>query len=98
MFLEKKVLVSFVGGYVLGKNSNAIFGSEKAKECYRRAATSAFILKDMVMEKVEVLQAEASDILADARAEADKYQEKKDAEYNFCVKDMPEEVAVADAE
>jgi hypothetical protein len=98
MFLEKKVLVSFVGGYVLGKNSNAIFGSEKAKECYRKAATSAFILKDMVMEKVEILQAEASDILADARAEADKYQAQKDAEYDLAMKNMPAGAEVAATE
>jgi hypothetical protein len=83
MFLEKKVLISFVGGYVLGKSSDAIFCSDKAKELYRKVATQGFLLKDYIMEQVEVIQAEVSDIAADARAEADKIQAAKDAEYKF---------------
>ena len=81
MFLDKKVIISALGGFALGKTGHLIFASKKAKECYVKAAASALIVKDSIMEQVENIQAEASDIMADARIEADKYQAEKDAEY-----------------
>ncbi len=86
MFFEKKVIFSILGGFALGKTGNEIFGSETAKKAYLKAATGAMILKDNIMERVEVIQAAASDIAADARAEADKYQEKKDASFETFLK------------
>ncbi len=82
MFMSKKVILSAIGGFVLGKAGNAIFGSETAVKYYTKAATGAFIAKDAIMEQVEKIQAGAMDIAVDARLEADRYQEKLDAEYN----------------
>ena len=81
MFFEKKVLFSILGGFVLGKAGSQIFGSAKAKEAYLKAATGALIMKDYIMEQAEIIQAEGSDILADARLRSDEYQAKKDAEF-----------------
>ena len=88
--LEKKVLFSALGGFVLGKAGNMIFGSDTAKKAYLKAATGGMILKDYILEQAEIIQAEASDIAADARVEADKYQAKKDAA--FAAKMNPEPV------
>lgn len=81
MFLNNKVVFGVLGGYVLGKAGDMIFGSETAKKVYTKCATYGMILKDNTMEKVEIIQACASDIAADAREEADKYQAKKEAAY-----------------
>ena len=81
MFMSKKVIISAIGGFVLGKAGNAIFGSKTAVKYYTKAATGAFIAKDAIMEQVEKIQAGAMDIAVDARLEADRYQERLDAEY-----------------
>ena len=81
MFLEKKVILPLVGGFVLGKAGNAIFVSQTARKVYTKAATGAFIAKDSIMEQAEKIQAGAMDIAADARIEADNYQAQKDAEF-----------------
>lgn len=79
---KKSIVISLIGGFVLGKAGDKIFGSKEAIKAYTKAATCAFIAKDCVMEEVEKIQAAASDIAADARVEADKYQAQKDAEYD----------------
>ena len=78
LFLKKEILISLLGGFVLGKAGETIFGSEAAKKVYTKAATGAFIAKDSIMDSVEKIQAEAMDIAAEARIEADNYQAKKD--------------------
>ncbi len=82
MSISKKVVFSLIGGYVLGRAGEEIFGSETAKKVYRKVATCAFIAKDSIMEQVEKARAVASDIAVDARADADRYQEEKDARFN----------------
>ncbi len=90
MIFNKTVLFSILGGFALGKTGDMIFGSETAKKSYLKVATGALILKDSVMEQVETIQAEASDLMADARVKADEYQAKKDADYAFA-EDVTEE-------
>lgn len=100
MFFEKKVLFSILGGFVLGKAGGQILGSKKAKEGYLKAATGALIMKDYIMEQAENIQAEGSDILADARLRADEYQAKKDAEAMYETDEKnsdPEVVPVVEA-
>ena len=94
MFLNKKVVFGVLGGYVLGKAGDMIFGSETAKKVYTKCATYGMILKDNTMEKVEIIQACASDIAADAREEADKYQAKMDAAFDSSLEDEAEEDVV----
>ena len=94
MFLNNKVVFGVLGGYVLGKAGDMIFGSETAKKVYTKCATYGMILKDNTMEKVEIIQACASDIAADAREEADRYQAKMDAAFDSSLEDEAEEDVV----
>ncbi|MBQ9155769.1 MAG: hypothetical protein IJ137_03195 [Eubacterium sp.] len=96
--LEKKVLLSVLGGFVLGKTGDFIFGGDTAKKVYVKAASLGMILKDCTMEKVEAIQAGASDIAAEAREEADKYQAKKDAAFEALLEDDTEEINSYDTE
>ena len=99
MFMKKGIVVSLLGGFVLGRAGEAIFGSETAKKVYTKAATGAFIAKDCIMEEVEKIQAAAMDIAADARIEADEYQAAKDEEYKaFTEASVQEEVSGADTD
>lgn len=84
MLFKKEILISLLGGFVLGKSGEMIFGSQTAKKLYTKAATGAFIAKDSIMEQAEKIQACAMDIATDARIEADNYQARKDAEYSAC--------------
>ncbi len=77
--MKKAIVFSLIGGFVLGKAGSAIFGSKTAKKVYTTLTTGAFIVKDSVMESVEKIQAEASDVAADARVNAERYYAQKDA-------------------
>lgn len=81
MIMKKEVVISLLAGLVLGKAGETIFGSDTARKAYTRAASGAYIAKDAIMEEVEKIQAGAMDIATDARAQADRYQARKDAEY-----------------
>ena len=76
MLFDKKVLLGILGGFVLGKSGDMIFGSDTARKYYVKAATAGMIAKDCAMEKFETMQAAALDIADEAREEADKYQAK----------------------
>ncbi len=78
---KKEIIFSVLGGYVLGKMGNEIFGSETARKIYTKCATAGFILKDTVMEQVEVIQANATDIAAEAKENAEEYYRKRDKDY-----------------
>ena len=80
--LKSAVALSLVGGYVLGKAGNALFGGDAAKQAYTAVATGAVIAKDSVMERVEKIQAGAADIAEDAKNNAERYYAKKDAAYD----------------
>ena len=77
--MKKAIIFSLLGGYVLGKAGNAIFGSKTAKKVYTTLTTGAFIVKDSIMEGVEKIQAEASDVAADAKVNVERYYASRDA-------------------
>ena len=77
--MNKGIILSLAGGFILGKAGDTIFGSKKAKEVYTVLTAGAFIAKDAVMEYVEKIQAGASDIAEDAKKMADKYYLDRDA-------------------
>ncbi|MBQ1311569.1 MAG: hypothetical protein IIY55_06940 [Blautia sp.] len=79
--MKKAIIFSLLGGYVLGRAGSAIFGSKTAKKVYTTLATGAFIAKDSIMESVEKIQAEASDIAQDAKVNVERYYAEKDLAY-----------------
>ena len=93
MAIKKSIIFSVIGGFVLGKAGEAVFGSDAAKKVYTTITEGAMITKDAVMESVEKIQAGASDIAADARLKADEYQAKKDARFLARVNNADEEEA-----
>ena len=97
MFFNKGIVAGLVGGYVLGKVGDMVFGSEPAIKFYTKCATAGIILKDNTMEKVEIIQARAADIAADAREEADKYQAKMDGALDPSLDDDSEEDVIVEA-
>ncbi len=80
--MKKAVVFSIIGGYVLGKAGNYIFGSKTAKKVYTEVATGALIAKDYIMTDVEKLQAGCADITADAKVKVEAYYAEKDAAFN----------------
>ncbi|MCI6637273.1 MAG: DUF6110 family protein [Bilifractor sp.] len=79
--MKKAVIFSLLGGYILGKAGVEIFGGKTARKVYTGITTGAFLAKDSVMDRVEKIQAGASDIAADARANVEKYYAAKEKEY-----------------
>ena len=51
--MNKGIILSLAGGFILGKAGDVVFGSKKAKEVYTVLTAGAFIAKDAVMEYVE---------------------------------------------
>ena len=98
MLFDKKVVISILGGFALGKTGGLILGSDTAKKAYLKCATLGMILKDNTMEAVENIQAGAFDIAAEAREEADKYQAKKDAAFEARLAGEPESLELSDSE
>ena len=68
--------LSAVGGFVLGKAAEPIFGGKTARKLYVSAATGALLAKDYVMGCVEQTQAVASDVFEEAKVEVEKYYEE----------------------
>lgn len=79
--MKKSIIISLVGGFILGKAGDTVFGSKKAREIYTQLTTGAFIAKDAVMEYVEKVQAGASDIAEDAKHRVEKYYLEKEAAF-----------------
>lgn len=94
--LKPAIALSLLGGYVLGKAGNAVFGGETAKKAYTTVATGAFIAKDAVMEQVEKIQVSAADIAADAKINAERYYAKRDAEAAVAEDDLTVDEILAD--
>ena len=68
--------VSLVGGFILGKAAEPIFGGKTARKLYVSAATGALLAKDYVMGCVEKTQAVASDVFEEAQENVEKYYEE----------------------
>ena len=57
----------FLGGTLFGSAGLKILGSQDAKKVYTHIAAAALRCKDQVMQDVECVQENCSDILADAK-------------------------------
>lgn len=79
--MKKAVIFSLLGGYVLGKAGVEIFGGKTARKVYTGLTTGAFLVKDSIMERAEKIQAGASDIAADAKANVEKYYAERETVY-----------------
>ena len=80
--MKKAVIFSLLGGFILGKAGETIFGSKPAKKAYTAIATGAILAKDSVMGSVEKIQAGASDIMEDAKVNAERYYESREAGFS----------------
>ena len=95
--MKKSIIISLVGGFILGKAGDTVFGSKSAKKIYTSLATGGVIAKDSIMEYVEKIQAGASDIMADAKVNAEHYYAEKDCGFEcgedaaVCVDETGEE-------
>lgn len=58
----------FVGGTLFGSAGFKLLGSKDARKVYTHVTAAVLRCKDQVMQDVEAVQEECSDILADARA------------------------------
>ena len=61
-------LALFAGGALLGSAGFSILGSRDAKKVYTHATAAVLRGKDGIMRRVETIQENCSDILADAKA------------------------------
>lgn len=97
--MNKKGLLTFVGGFLLGSAGLNVLGSKVAQKGYRYVAAGALIARDSVMEQAEKIQGAASDILADANEIKEQYYEsceEKEMQGEDVVEETVEDVEVAE--
>ncbi len=61
-------LALFAGGTLFGSAGFRLLGSKDAKKVYTQVTAATLRCKDDVMERIETVQNNCSDILADAKA------------------------------
>ncbi len=66
MSVQGKIAL-FLGGTLFGSAGFAILGSKDAKKVYTHTTAAVLRCKDRVMQQVENIQDNCSDILADAK-------------------------------
>lgn len=66
--MEKKHILLFLGGMLFGSAGIKLLSSSDAKKAYTHVTAAALRCKDSVMETVDTVQENCSDILADARS------------------------------
>lgn len=66
--MERKHILLFLGGALFGSAGIRLLSSRDAKKAYTHVTAAALRCKDTVMETVDTVQENCSDILADARA------------------------------
>lgn len=66
--MEKKHILLFLGGMLFGSAGIKLLSSSDAKKAYTHVTAAALRYKDSVMETVDTVQENCSDILADARS------------------------------
>ena len=66
--MEKKHILLFLGGMLFGSAGIKLLSSNDAKKAYTHVTAAALRCKDSVMETVDTVQENCSDILADARS------------------------------
>ncbi|MBR7046630.1 MAG: hypothetical protein IKI23_13415 [Lachnospiraceae bacterium] len=65
--MERKHILLFLGGMLFGSAGIKLLSSKDAKKAYTHVTAAALRCKDSVMETVDTVQENCSDILADAR-------------------------------
>lgn len=65
--MERKHILLFLGGALFGSAGIKLLSSSDAKKAYTHVTAAALRCKDAVMETVDTVQENCSDILADAR-------------------------------
>ena len=71
----------FLGGTLFGSAGFKILGSKDAKKAYTQATAAYLRCKDQVMNQVEAIQDNCSDILADAKAINASRESEAEAEF-----------------
>lgn len=66
--MERKHILLFLGGVLFGSAGIKLLSSSDAKKAYTHVTAAALRCKDSVMETVDTVQENCSDILADARS------------------------------
>ncbi|MBQ1922945.1 MAG: DUF6110 family protein [bacterium] len=66
--MERKHILLFLGGMLFGSAGIKLLSSKDAKKAYTHVTAAALRCKDSVMETVDTVQENCSDILADARS------------------------------
>jgi len=66
--MERKHILLFLGGMLFGSAGIKLLSSKDAKKAYTHVTAAALRCKDTVMETVDTVQENCSDILADARS------------------------------
>lgn len=66
--MERKHILLFLGGMLFGSAGIKLLFSSDAKKAYTHVTAAALRCKDSVMETVDTVQENCSDILADARS------------------------------
>ncbi len=61
-------IAMFIGGTLFGSAGLKILGSKDAKKVYTHVTAAVLRCKDQVMQDIEKVQEECSDILADAKS------------------------------
>ena len=66
--MRRKRILIFLGGMLFGSAGIKLLSSSDAKKAYTHVTAAALRCKDSVMETVDTVQENCSDILADARS------------------------------
>ena len=66
--MRRKRILIFLGGMLFGSAGIKLLSSSDAKKAYTHVTAAALRCKDTVMETVDTVQENCSDILADARS------------------------------
>ncbi|MBQ3975195.1 MAG: hypothetical protein II628_13635, partial [Lachnospiraceae bacterium] len=66
--MRRKRILIFLGGMLFGSAGIKLLSSNDAKKAYTHVTAAALRCKDSVMETVDTVQENCSDILADARS------------------------------
>lgn len=65
--MERKHILLFLGGMLFGSAGIKLLSSSDAKKAYTHVTAAALRCRDTVMETVDTVQENCSDILADAK-------------------------------
>ena len=79
--MERKHILLFLGGMLFGSAGIKLLSSSDAKKAYTHVTAAALRCKDSVMETVDTVQENCSDILSDAKAINEARTAKEEAAF-----------------